>query len=202
VGGQPGTFRTQGVGRDREVDFVPFYRLHRRRYGVYWDVFTPREWRQKTEDDAAAKARREKLEAATVAFAQPGRVDHEREINFQGEESSTVRVRGRDGRRSTKWFGFDLPVEPAHPMTLIVTYTNDEQQRRTFDILVEGRKVGEQTIERRSPEKDVRFFDVEYALPADVVAGKRKVNVRFVATDGNATGAVLGLRVVRADALR
>ena len=40
---KPGCFRTQGVGKDREVDFVPFYRLHRRTYSIYWDLFTPQE---------------------------------------------------------------------------------------------------------------------------------------------------------------
>ncbi len=82
----------------------------------------------------------------------------------------TVAQRIREGHRgigSGEVVAFDLPVEPAYPMILIVTYTNDEQQRRTFDVLVEGRKIGERTIERRTPEKDVRFFDIEYALPAD-----------------------------------
>jgi len=42
-----GQFRTDGVGRERDVDFVPFYRLHRRTYGVYWDLYTPAEWEKK-----------------------------------------------------------------------------------------------------------------------------------------------------------
>lgn len=85
---------------------------------------------------------------------------------------------------------------------MVVTYTNDEPQKRTFDVLVDGSKVGEATIERRTPEKDVRFFDVEYALPAELVKGKQKVTVRFEATNGNGIGAVLGIRMIRADAQR
>ena len=38
VAGKSGQFRTDGVGRDGDVNFVPFYRLHRRTYGVYWDL--------------------------------------------------------------------------------------------------------------------------------------------------------------------
>jgi uncharacterized protein len=37
---RPGTFRTDGVGREHEVDLVPFYRLHRRTYAVYWDLLS------------------------------------------------------------------------------------------------------------------------------------------------------------------
>jgi DUF1680 family protein len=44
---KPGQFRTDGVGRERDVDFVPFYRLHRRTYGVYWDLVTAVEWEKK-----------------------------------------------------------------------------------------------------------------------------------------------------------
>ncbi len=36
VHGQPLTFRTVGLARPTEVTLVPFYRLHRQRYAVYW----------------------------------------------------------------------------------------------------------------------------------------------------------------------
>jgi len=202
VAGKPGNYRTAGVSQGQDVDFMPFYRLHRRRYGIYWDLFTPQEWQQKVQEQAAEQERRKKVEAATVAFVQPGQTQGERDFKPQGEDSSPVQLQGRSGRRAAKWFSFDLPVDAAQPMTLVVTYTNDEQQKRTFDILVEGRKLGEQAMERRSPEKDVRIFDVEYALPAELIRGKQKVTVRFEATGGNATGAVLGIRMIRADALR
>jgi DUF1680 family protein len=43
VPGHPGTFRTDGIGRPKDVTFVPFYRLPERTYGIYWDLFTPPE---------------------------------------------------------------------------------------------------------------------------------------------------------------
>ena len=66
-------------------------------------------------------------------------------------------------------------------MALVVTYNHDEWQERTFDILVDGVRVGEQTIERRGP---MRFFDVEYPVPAELVKGKQKVTVKFQADPG------------------
>src|SRR5262249_16134815 len=42
-----GNFRTDGVGRDQDVELMPFYRLHRRTYSVYFDLFTPAEWEKK-----------------------------------------------------------------------------------------------------------------------------------------------------------
>lgn len=42
--GHSDEFISDGVGREHDVDFVPFYRLHRRTYAAYWDLLTPAEW--------------------------------------------------------------------------------------------------------------------------------------------------------------
>jgi hypothetical protein len=199
VSDKPGNFRTEGVGKDREVDFVPFYRLHRHTYAVYWDLFTPLEWDQRAAELVAQRERQRKLEAATVGRAQPGEMQAERDANMQGEDTEPIRLQGRAGRHSAKWFSFDLPVDPAHTMALVVTYNNDEWQERKFDILVDGVRVGEQTIERRGP---MRFFDVEYPVPADMLRDKKKVTVKFQAASGSEIGTVFGIRMIRADAER
>ena len=202
VAGKPGTFLTSGVGLTSDITFVPFYELPRRKYAIYWDMFTPEEWKKKSEAYAAEQEKQKKLEAATVAFAQPGQMQTERDFNQQGEESSPFQLEGRFGRRGTKWFSFDLPVDAGHPMALLVTFSNDGRRKGLFDILVEGKKVGEQATERRSPEQDVRFFDMEYAIPLELIQGKQKVTVRFEAAAGSDIPGVFGIRVVRADQAR
>jgi len=126
----------------------------------------------------------------------------ERDYNFQGEEAELTQVMGRPARRGSKWFSFDLPVDATHPMTLIVTYNSEQRDRRTFEILVDGKRIQEQIIERQSPEQVARFFDVEYSIPAELVKKKQKVTVRFQATNGNEIAAVFGIRMIRADAER
>jgi len=197
VAARPGVFTTTGIGRDRDVEFVAFYRLHRRVYGAYWDLLTPDQWQARSTAIRAAQEFQRKLEAATIAFAQPGQMQTERDFNQQGENSTPVQFEGRYGRRSAIWFSYDLPVDPAQPIVLVVTYSRDERQRRTFEILVDGTKVGEQVIERRSPEKKTGFFDVEYRVPAEVIQGKQKVTVQFQGTEGREVAAVYGLRMIR-----
>jgi hypothetical protein len=196
VPGQPGDFHTVGVGRERDVDLIPFYRLPGRTYAIYWDVYTPAEWDQKAKAIAAERERQHKLKLATVAFAQPGEMQAERDFNEQGEATWPDRVMGRAARRGRDWFSFDLPVDPAHPMAVVVTYYTDEWQKRTFDILADGRKIGEQVVEKRGAP---HFFDVAYSLPEDVVKDKSKVTIRFQATHGNEIAAVFGIRMIRAD---
>jgi DUF1680 family protein len=199
VAAQPGCFRTGGVGRDHDVDLVPFYRLHRRTYGVYWDLFSPQEWEKKAAEFATEQDRQSKLVRATVAFAQPGEMQPERDFNMQGEQTSPERVMGRPGRRGSQWFTFDLPVETNHPMTLVATYYADEWRKRSFELLADGQRIGEQVIEQRGAP---HFFDVEYPIPATMLQGKEKVTIRFQATHGNEIAAVFGLRMIRADAER
>lgn len=199
VAASPGLFRTDGVGKDREVEFRPFYRLHRRTYAIYWDLFSPESWKTREAEIAAAAEKARKLEAATVAYVQPGEMQAERDANMRGEETTPDRLMTRAGRRGSKWFSLDVAVDATHPVGLVVTYNRDEWQERTFEIEVDGVRVGEQTVGRRGP---LEFFDVEYAVPADAVRGKQRVTVRFQATNGREIAGVYGLRSIRADAPR
>jgi len=205
---KPGSFRSIGVGRitdgaEKEMDFVPFYRLHRRTYSLYWDLYTPDGWSKRIGEVNAELARQRRLEAATVSFVQPGDTNAEKSFNQQGEDTTTDRSMGRPARRGKKWFSFDLPVNAAHPIILVVTYHSEERSKRTFEILVDGQRVGEQAIDRNQPGSAAgRFFDVEYTIPAGLLKEKQKVTVRFQATSNNEIGAVYGIRAIRADAER
>jgi DUF1680 family protein len=206
VPGERGHFRISDVGRDSfgadieiETNLVPFYRLHRRTYSVYFDLFTQADWEEKKAEYVAQQERLRALEQATVSYAQPGEMQPERDFNFRGGEDSRVtQVMGRAGRRGSSWFSFDLPVEQDRRMTLVVTFYSGEQRRSpaSFDILVDREHVGHQEVENSDPP---RFFDIEYALDPAMIKGKEKVTVRFEATEGNSIASVFGIRMIRRD---
>lgn len=200
--GKPGHFCTAGVGREKDVEFSPFYRLHRRTYGVYWDLFTQPEWKVKEAEYAAEQERLRKLELATIGYAQPGEMQPERDYNFQGAgDARPTRIEGRPGRRARSWFSFDLPVDAEHPMVVIVTYYSGERRRGAvnFDILADGQRIAEEEVTRSEP---ARFYDVEYVVPAKLVQGKEKVTIKFQAQEGSSVASVFGIRMIRADAER
>jgi len=60
------------------------------------------------------------------------------------------------------------------------------------------RRLGNASLVRRAPQEKEEFFDVVYAVPAEAVAGKQKVTVRFEGIEGRETGTIFGIRVVRA----
>jgi hypothetical protein len=131
VAGQPGSFRTAGVGAD--VTLAPFYRTHRRIYTGYWDLLTPAENVERLKTIEAARERTRALEAATITYFGPDDASIERAHNQQGEETSIVRTSGRLGRRAARWFSYDLEVGYQVPAALVVTYNRDNRRSRAFD---------------------------------------------------------------------
>lgn len=193
----PSTFKTVNAGRPREVVLYPFYRMHNKRYSVYWDLFTPEQW---TEREAAYKAERErlqKLEALTVDALQPGEMQPERDHAMQGEKTDAGEFQGRKFRHAVDgWFAYDLKVLPDTPMRLLCTYWGSDIGRRTFDVSVDGTPIATQTLNNDKPGE---FFDVTYPLPAELTQGKEKVTVRFTAHPDNFAGGVFGLRMLRGE---
>ena len=203
VADKPGNFHAAARDLDdqaKEVNLVPFYRLHRRSYQIYFDLYNSEEWKKKLAEVAAERERQRKLEGITISFVQPGDATKEKEFNQQGEQSTVDRMMGRSGRRGRKWFSFDLPIESSQPTVVVATYFSEEHGKRTFEILADGQRIGEQTIERvPNGSATGNFFDVQYRVPAELLKDKKKITVRFQATGNNEIAAVYGLRVIRAD---
>jgi len=188
--------------RPLDQEFVPFYQLHKRTYSTYWDLFTPEEWEEEKAAYAVEAERIRRLEAATVAYVQPGQMALEGDFNFQGGEGSrTGSMMGRSGRQARDWFSYDLAVEPAHPMALVLTFYSDDRRTApaTFEVLVDGQRIAVQEVGRTSPRE---FFDVTHAIPAELVRGKSTVTVRFQAQEDSQVARIYGVRMIRADEVR
>jgi len=204
IAGRPGAFRTRGVARQvtsaqpaapaPDVELVPFHQLRRRTYVAYWDVLTAAEYAARTTEVVIERDRLRTLEAATIALVPVGEADAEKPFNMRGEDTSIVRADGRPGRRAGKWFSFDVRVAPSVPAALVVTYNSDNRRARTFEVSVDGRRIAQESHPQGSVSK---FFDVEYRLPAEIVADKSTITVRFQATGGNDVATVFAIRSIR-----
>jgi DUF1680 family protein len=202
-----GDFRATGVARlasdpsspAGDLSLTPFYRTHRRSYSIYFDVLTPAQFTAKAATIAAERERVRRLEAATVGFVQPGEMQPERDYSYKSEpaERPVGRAAGRANRAGTGWFSFDMPVDAAAPTAVVVTYLNDlglPPATGNFEVLIDGTSIGRFTPNATA----VGFFDVPYAVPAELVRGKRTITVRFQASGDGRIAPVFGVRTVRA----
>ncbi|HOX01709.1 MAG TPA: glycoside hydrolase family 127 protein [Candidatus Paceibacterota bacterium] len=192
------TFRTQNAGRPQDIDLVPFHRLHDRRYTVYLDRFTAADWTRREAEIRAEQERELQLAARTVDVLRVGEMQPERDHRLQGEKTSTGQFMDRTWRHATDggWFSFVMKVDPARPNELLCTYWGEDAGNRTFDLLVDGKTVATQTLDRQRPGQ---FFDAAYPIPLDLTRGRQSVTVRLQAKPNQWAGGLFGARILRSE---
>lgn len=203
---KPLEFAGKGVGRILGLDgwqpcdvrLLPHYRVADERYSVYMDSFTEAGWKTRLVAYEAELERLRAIEARTTDLLRLGEMQPERDHNLVGENTDVGDFAGRKWRHATAggWFAFDMKVAGDTPMELVCTYWGSDAGNRVFDILIDGAKVATQTLERNKPDE---FFDVVYALPRELTAGKETVRVRLQAHSGTIAGGLFGCRMVRAE---
>ena len=195
VSNEAATFRTTGVGRPRDVALKPFYRVHERRYTVYWDLVTPAALTARERAASAERARREDLDRRTVDLVRVGDAASERAHVLQGDKMETGDAGGRAWRHALDggWLSYRLAIRPREPQTLSVTYWGSDSGARTFDVLVNGVVLATERLDSNRPG---RFYDQAYVLPADLADRGDAITVRFQAHPGNRAGGIYGVRVV------
>ncbi len=198
VSDKPLTFETTGVGRPRDVTLFAFYKMHHRRYGVYWDFFTKAQWQQRQGKYEAEERRIRKLQARSIDVMRIGEMQPERDHNLKGERTSTGESNGRKWRHATDggWFSFEMKVLPDKPVDLLCTYWGSDAGQREFDILIDEVKIAAQRLNRNKPGS---FFDVTYPVPEELTGGKDKVTVKFQAHPGRWAGGLFECRTLRSD---
>ncbi|MEW6236763.1 MAG: beta-L-arabinofuranosidase domain-containing protein [Candidatus Omnitrophota bacterium] len=192
------SFKTKGVGRPNDVELIPFYRMHHRRYAVYWDFYTEADWNKRQVEIQTEQKRLRELEARTVDVLRIGEMQPERDHNLQGEKTSAGELNGRKWRHAADggWFSFEMKIKANAPQELACTYWGGDSGARRFDILVDGVKIAEQTLQNNQPGK---FYDEIYALPLELVRGKEKITVRLQAHPRAMAGGLFGCRVLMND---
>ena len=145
--------RTVSTQTPIDVEFSPFFSMHRRTYAAYWDVLTPAEL-----DGAGARARRRAR--ARCARSRRRRSRRCRSAIANRRRNSISRVWKRrssapmaaaaaarsSGSRTT------CRVERADAWsTLVATYNSDQRRPRSFDVLVDGQKVGVRVAAAKQP---------------------------------------------------
>ena len=192
VAGKSLEFRTCGQATD--VTLVPLARLFGECFAVYWDIL--RKGSPEHQSRLAADQRRKDIEARTIDAVEIGQRASESTHAQAGERTETGGGGGRWWRHAAAggWFGYRLKVLSDQPAVLCCTYWGGDVPPRKFDLLVDGARIATQDLNRNKPGE---FFDVEYAIPAQLTRGKQNVTVRFQAHPGNIAGGLFGLRVLK-----
>lgn len=178
-----------------ELKLIPFYRLHDARYIIYWQISTSEELSQL---HAALKQKEEEamaLEEITLDKVDTGQQQPESDHNVKFEKSEAGVYKDRHWRHASGWFSYELNDPGKEAKTLRVTY-NGSDTGRNFDILVNKQLLA--TVKHDGSYGD-RFVDVDYPIPADILAEntKGKMEVMFKAHENSIAGGVFMIRLLK-----
>lgn len=194
--GQPLVFEWKGAGRPMDVTLFPFYKIYDEYYSVYWDFFTPEEWKNRQEAYEAEKKRQQDIAERTIDHFRIGEMQPERDHQLEATEKSyvsdAVNRMGREARAGHH-FSFEMKVEQGIKNTLLLTYFGDDKDR-LFDILADGILLT--TVEWKGGETG-RFYDQFYALPESIIQGKKTIRIKIDANRGKTAGRIFGARTIR-----
>ena len=203
--GEPGTYvidhsvlKTPGSDDAKDITLIPFYKMHYQRYMVYWDLFSQKDWSQMKDRFKAEQARIRAAEAGTIDHIVLGRMQDERDHNFDGEKTYKGLFRNRHWRdaRDGGWFSFEMKVMPDMPVRLVCMYWGSDGPGRDFDIIVDDSKIASEHLNQNHPS---RFFTVMYDIPEQLTRGKNKVTVKFKAHPWRSAGGVYECRIIQKD---
>ena len=206
--GKAGDFTIPDVGRYPSeagpsvaawpLALAPFYRTHRKRYSVYFDLLTPQQFTEKQDALVAARDAQERLERATFAKVVAGDTESEKGANYRSDPADRPvgRNEGRTQRNGLGWFSYDLPVEGDTQMALVITHFVEPglpPQLGPFDILVDGTSVGPHVPNYSASG----FYKATYPIPQQLTQGKGVVTVRFQAVGSGRIAPVFEVRTTR-----
>jgi hypothetical protein len=177
----PLNFRIMDViepAEPRGLPLVPFFRLHERRYQMYWELTTPEQIEVRKEKLAVEERAHAAREAATIDSIAVGEQQPEVEHDLKGEGMASGIHNGRRWRHGA-WIQYSLDPRGAKEAILAVTYSGDDRGRE-FDISVNDTAIATQQL---TGEKPNHFIEKRYPIPSEILqaAVNGSLTVRFTA---------------------
>lgn len=190
------SFRSDGVVKPADLDFVPFYRIHEEQYAVYVPLLTAADWADRENEIRAERKRQQTIEAGTIDTVAPGYQQPEVEHGLSCERSEIEDFADRKCRlaRDGGWFSYNLKCDPIEPLSLVITYWGGVWHKRVFDVLLDGQQIATEELLTNRPGE---FFDQVYPLPEALTANKPHVCVRFQSRPDDIAGGVFGITLMK-----
>ncbi len=176
----------------KNLQLIPFYRVHDTRYMLYWPISSRDSVSQKETELAGMDDTYLKLAPRTIDEVSPGEQQPEADHAMAAEKSETGVFRNRHWRNAKGYFSYNMRLTPA-AKTLGITYYGRETARE-FDIYINGTKLAGVMLDGSGPDA---FVTKEYVIPETIKANTRNAIVKFVATDGNTTASIYDVRLLR-----
>lgn len=183
---RPLKFEVRNGGGEKNLELIPYFRMHHQRHSVYWKIYS--------EDEFAARKRAmtdEVIvgdESSEKAHALSGERDSLCWHDYFWAKNTMYRM------AENGWFSYKLKTDKkeTRPYKLICRFWGDEPATSEFDILVDGKVLTTVNLHRHI---FLSYVDEVYTIPAEWTQGKDRITVTFRAADGHKAGGLFGLKI-------
>ena len=179
-------------------ELQPFFEIHDSRYMMYWLALGENDYKAYMQKLADEEKARQALEARTVDKVNPGEQQPETDHNMEAdvtERGNTEGVFFRDAKDG-HFFSYLMQTKGETNLSLQLKFWGQDEWRTSeFDIYVNDKLLC--SVNNSHRWRTTQFKTVDYAIPSELVKGKKEVRVKFVAHKGKQVGQIYGVRLVK-----
>lgn len=186
VAGEPLTFRSLNAGAPQDATLTPFYKVFGERYAIHWNIYTKPEW-------AAMAARAQVLPGGVMDALKIGDPAFEEERHFTSADVAWGAESGMRWVRTMKFLQWEMKIIPSQNVLLRCTLFQPDRNDG-LDVLIDRKLVKKQPFK---PAKTGGLWEVEYPIPPEWTAGKKKIVVTLKGEERKTTGRIIGCELLK-----
>ena len=181
-----------------EGELQPFFEIHDSRYMMYWLALGENDYKAYMQKLADEEKARQALENRTVDKVSPGEQQPETDHRMETDNSEKCNTEGiffRDAKDG-HYFSYLMQTKGETDLSLQLKFWGQDEWRTSeFDIYIDDRLLT--SVNNSHRWRTTQFKTVDYAIPSELVKGKKEVRVKFVAHKGKQVGQIYGVRLVK-----
>lgn len=178
----------------KNLEFVPFYKIHDSRYVTYLPTFTPKSYLEEEQKRKEAALKEQKLDEITVDVVTAGEQQPESDHGFESDKSFAGSFDEKRWRSAVGWFSYNLKDPNIEAAGIQLTY-NGQDGDNYFKIYVNDYLLTEEIIKGG---KEDSFFTKKYAFPEKLTEGNTgEFRIRFEAMKESRTARIYEVRLFR-----
>ena len=181
-----------------EGELQPFFEIHDSRYMMYWLALGENDYKAYMQKLADEEKARQALENRTVDKVSPGEQQPETDHRMETDNSDKGNTEGvffRDAKDG-HYFSYLMQTKGETDLSLQLKFWGQDEWRTSeFDIYIDDRLMT--SVNNSHRWRTTQFKTVDYAIPSELVKGKKEVRVKFVAHKGKQVGQIYGVRLVK-----
>ena len=178
----------------KNLELIPFFRLHDSRYVIYWQKITPEKLEGLKQKLAEQDAIKQKLDAITIDVVAAGEQQPESDHFIASDNSNTGVYKDRHWRNARGWFSYKMTDKRDLTQSLSVTYSGRDKNS-SFKIMVNNQLIKD-VVPDATHGND--FYTIEYTIPENIKpASDGTLVVKFVASEPGVTGGIYEVRLLK-----